>query len=119
MAMKNNARRQMKESPGAIDDRLFRLMVGSVIDHAVIGIDLEGCIFSWNPGAKKTFGYLEKEIMGESFSILFTPEDRRLGLPEYGATLATGASATAFRRHARPDLLIARRSEADLSSTLL
>jgi PAS domain S-box-containing protein len=79
-------------------------MVGSVIDHAVIGIDLEGCIFSWNPGAKKTFGYLEKEIMGESFSILFTPEDRRLGLPEYELRSAgTLGSAEDFRWQMRKD----------------
>jgi hypothetical protein len=40
--MNNNARRQRHVSPGPIDDRLFRLMVGSVTDHAVIGIYLEG-----------------------------------------------------------------------------
>ncbi|MBO0857136.1 MAG: hypothetical protein J2P21_01515 [Chloracidobacterium sp.] len=40
--MSDSARRQRQGSPGAIDDRLFRLMTKSVIDHAVIGIDLEG-----------------------------------------------------------------------------
>jgi hypothetical protein len=54
--MNDNARRQMKKSPEAIDDRLLRLMVGNVTDRAVIGIDLEGRIFSWNAGAVKAFG---------------------------------------------------------------
>jgi PAS domain S-box-containing protein len=82
MAMNNNARRQRQESPGAIDDRLFRLIMESVIDHAVIGIDLEGRIFSWNAGAEIIYGYPNEEIIGESFSTLFTSEDRQQGLPE-------------------------------------
>jgi PAS domain S-box-containing protein len=82
MAMNNNARRQRQESPGAIDDRLFRLIMESVIDHAVVGINLEGRIFSWNAGAEIIYGYPNEEIIGESFSTLFTSEDRQQGLPE-------------------------------------
>ena len=78
--MNNSARRQRQEFPRAIDDRLFRLMVGSVIDHGVIGIDLEGRIFSWNAGAEKLYGYLREEIIGESFSTLFTHENQQGGL---------------------------------------
>src|SRR5262245_13848268 len=82
MAMNSNARRKRQESPGAIDDRLFRLIMESVIDHAVIGIDFEGRIFSWNAGAEIIYGYPNEEIIGESFSTLFTSEDRQQGLPE-------------------------------------
>jgi PAS domain S-box-containing protein len=100
----NNAQRQRQESPGALDDRIFRLMVESVTDHAVIGIDLEGRIFSWNAGAEKTFGYLKEEIIGESFSTLFTSEDRRRGLPERELGGAgTHGSAEDFRWQARKD----------------
>src|SRR5215510_3265563 len=104
MAMNNSARRQRKESPGAIEDRLFRLIVESVTDHAVVGIDLEGRIFSWNAGAEKAFGYLEDDIIGESFSTLFTSEDQRRGLPEQELRNAGNrGSAKYFRWQVRKD----------------
>jgi PAS domain S-box-containing protein len=102
--MNSKAQRQRQESPGAIDDRFFRLMVESVTDHAVIGIDLEGRIFSWNAGAEKAFGYLEEDIIGESFSTLFTSEDRQRGLPEHELRNAgTRGSAKNYRWQARKD----------------
>src|SRR5262249_1187827 len=104
MAMNNSARRQRQESPGAIEDRLFRLIVESVTDHAVVGIDLEGRIISWNVGAEKAFGYLEEDIIGESFSTLFSSEDRRRGLPEQELRNAgTSGSAKYFRWQVRKD----------------
>src|SRR5215831_8275875 len=104
MAMNNSARLQSQESPGAIDDRLFRLIVESVTDHAVVGIDLEGRIFSWNAGAEKALGYLEDDIIGESFSTLFTSEDQRRGLPEQELRNAGNrGSAKYFRWQVRKD----------------
>src|SRR5215813_849063 len=104
MAMNNRAQRQRQESPGAIDNRPFRLIVESVTDHAVVGIDLEGRIFSWNAGAEKAFGYLEDDIIGESFSTLFTSEDRRRGLPDQELRNAgTSGSAKYFRWQLRKD----------------
>ncbi|MBO0858087.1 MAG: PAS domain-containing sensor histidine kinase [Chloracidobacterium sp.] len=102
--MNNSARRQRQEFPRAIDDRLFRLMVGSVSDHAVIGIDLEGRIFSWNAGAEKLYGYLREEIIGECFSTLFTHEDQQGGLPEHALRNAgICGSAKHFQWQARND----------------
>jgi len=102
--MNNSARRQRQEFPRAIDDRLFRLMVGSVIDHGVIGIDLEGRIFSWNAGAEKLYGYLREEIIGESFSTLFTHENQQGGLPEHELRNAgTRGSAKHFHWQVRND----------------
>jgi PAS domain S-box-containing protein len=61
---------------------LFRLMVESVSDYSIFVINLEGRILSWNRGAEQVFGYEEGEIVGESFALLFTPEDRRAREPE-------------------------------------
>jgi PAS domain S-box-containing protein len=63
-------------------DKLFRLMVESISSYSVFAIDPEGRILSWNKGAEKVFGYGKEEIIGESFAILFTPEDRSNGEPE-------------------------------------
>src|SRR5262245_58232067 len=81
MAM-NKAQRQRQGSPEALDNKFYRLMVESVTDHAVIGIDLEGRILSWNAGAEIILGYTKEEVVGKHFSIFFTPEDRQSGVPE-------------------------------------
>src|SRR5262245_27587366 len=79
-------------------------MVESVTDHAVIGIDLEGRILSWNAGAEIIFGYMKEEVVGKQFSILFTPEDRQSGVPERELEKArTRGSAGDFRWKLRKD----------------
>jgi PAS domain S-box-containing protein len=57
-------------------------MVESVSEYSIFAIDLGGRILSWNKGAEEVFGYRKEEIVGESFAILFTPEDRKQGAPE-------------------------------------
>lgn len=41
----------------------------------IIGTDLDGTIFSWNPGAEKIYGYSRKEVIGNSVSKIFPPEN--------------------------------------------
>ena len=60
----------------------FRLLVEGAEDYAIFMLDTEGRIVSWNAGAQRLFGYREEEIVGESGSLLFTPEDRLRGMPE-------------------------------------
>jgi PAS domain S-box-containing protein len=45
-------------------------------DDAIIGLSLDGDITSWNTGAKRMYGYYEKEVLNRSASILI-PLDRR------------------------------------------
>src|SRR5215510_6843957 len=100
----NKAQRQRQESLEALDNKFFRLMVESVTDHAVIGIDLEGRILSWNAGAEKIFGYTKEEVVGKHISILFTPEDRQSGVPERELeNVKTRGSAGDFRWQMRKD----------------
>src|SRR5262245_36890428 len=100
----NKAQSQRQESPEALDDKFFRLMVESVTDHAVIGFDLEGRILSWNAGAEKIFGYAKEEVVGKHFAILFTPEDRQSGVPERELENArTRGSVGDFRWQMRKD----------------
>jgi PAS domain S-box-containing protein len=102
--MNNNARRQRQESPEELDDKFFRLLVESMTDHAVIGVDLEGRLLSWNEGAEKLFGYAKEEILRKHISIFFTPEDRQSGAPEREFENArTRGSATDFRWQMRKD----------------
>jgi PAS domain S-box-containing protein len=41
---------------------------------AIIGMDLENRIHSWNKGAEKIYGYKEEEVLGKNFSMLLPKE---------------------------------------------
>ena len=45
-------------------------------DDAIISKDLEGRIISWNAGAERLFGYREKEVIGQSITLIIPPDHR-------------------------------------------
>ena len=57
----------------------MRFVVDSVRDYAILTLDPEGRVSSWNTGAQRMFGYEPDEILGKPIDILFTPEDRAAG----------------------------------------
>ena len=59
----------------------FQLLVNSITDYAIYMLDPTGRIATWNPGAERFKGYTADEIIGQNFSVFFTPEDRDAGLP--------------------------------------
>jgi PAS domain S-box-containing protein len=63
-------------------DDLFRLLVHSVKDYAIILLDPSGNVISWNEGAERIKGYKAEEIIGRSFTT-FYPEDKiAIGFPQ-------------------------------------
>jgi PAS domain S-box-containing protein len=59
----------------------FRRLVEGVTDYAIFMLDAEGNVSTWNKGAERIKGYQRDEILGEHFSIFYTPEDRAAGIP--------------------------------------
>jgi PAS domain S-box-containing protein len=59
----------------------FRLLVESVVDYAIVTLDEDGMITSWNSGAERINRYTGPEIIGRHFSRLFPPEDIRANKP--------------------------------------
>ncbi len=70
----------LEEALRASEERL-RFLVGQVVDYAIIALDPQGVIESWNLGAERLKGYNTKEAIGRSFSMFYTDDDRRSGLP--------------------------------------
>jgi PAS domain S-box-containing protein len=60
----------------------YRLAVESLKEYALITLDKDLVIGGWSGPAVAMFGYPESEIIGQSISVLFTPEDRAEGIDE-------------------------------------
>src|SRR5690242_15501791 len=60
---------------------LYRRFVASVVDYAIYGLDANGNVITWNPGAERMKGYTAEEIIGRHFSTFFTPEQVAAGKP--------------------------------------
>ncbi|MFY1663033.1 PAS domain S-box protein [Pseudomonas sp. Pseu.R1] len=71
----------------AQEDR-YRLLVDAVFDYAIYMIDTAGIVRSWNSGARRIKQYEESEILGRSFSLFYTEEDRLNGLPARALEIA-------------------------------
>src|SRR5215203_4612940 len=69
-------------------DILHKRMIAEVQDFAIILLDIDGTILSWNIGAQMIKGYKENEILGQNFRIFYLPADRQAGLPEQLIELA-------------------------------
>jgi PAS domain S-box-containing protein len=74
-------RRRAEEALRATEER-FRLLIEAVKDYAIIMLDTEGRVASWNAGAQAILGYAGKEILGRHFSIFYQPADVEAGRPE-------------------------------------
>jgi two-component system, sensor histidine kinase and response regulator len=66
----------------------FRLLVEGVYDYAILMLDANGLVSSWNSGAEKIKGYKAHEIMGRHFSCFYTAEDQQRKHPERELELA-------------------------------
>lgn len=63
-------------------------MVAEIQDFAIILLDTDGTILTWNKGAEKIKGYNENEIVGQNFNIFYLPLDRQEKLSEKLLALA-------------------------------
>jgi len=70
------------DSVGNRDERLGLLM-DAASDYAIFMLDPDGRVATWDPGADQFMGYSAKEIIGESFSRFYPPEDIALGKPAW------------------------------------
>src|SRR5581483_10699599 len=66
----------------------FRHLVDSVVDYAIFMLNPEGFVTNWNSGAERIKGYTADEIIGRHFSLFYTEDDRRNGVPDYALATA-------------------------------
>ncbi|HEY4214697.1 MAG TPA: PAS domain S-box protein [Steroidobacteraceae bacterium] len=60
----------------------YQSLVENIQDYAILMLDPQGHVISWNQGAQKAKGYTAEEIIGSHFSRFYPPEAIARGLPE-------------------------------------
>lgn len=63
-------------------ESLHRMLMEGVADYAIVHLDPEGRITTWNLGSQKLKGYTAEEIVGQNFSVFYTQADIDLGAPQ-------------------------------------
>src|SRR6266513_103758 len=66
----------------------LRSLVESVRDYAILLLDAQGGVSTWNHGAARITGYSAQEIIGRHFSCFYTAEDIERGKPEEALRVA-------------------------------
>ena len=84
----NSARKRIEEQLRWTEES-FRLMVESVTDCAIVMLDPEGCVVSWNAGAQRIIGYSAEEIVNKHLSRFYLDADVESGKPQRDLDVAT------------------------------
>lgn len=77
-------------------EELFSLMVESVRDYAIIILDLNGKVHSWNKGAERIYGYSAVEAQNMHFSVLYSEEEALNGAPQWELSEANRSGSLEF-----------------------
>jgi len=67
---------------------MLRRLLDTAAEPALVLWDADAVITGWFMGAEKIFGYSAEEAIGQSSSILYTFEDREIGIPEFEIAVA-------------------------------
>lgn len=62
-------------------ETLYRKMLDEIQDYAIVLLDIDGTVLTWNKGVEKIKGYKADEIVGQNFSVFYLPLDRKEDLP--------------------------------------
>jgi PAS domain S-box-containing protein len=73
----NSAEEALRDS-----EEKYRMLLDEIQDYAIFMLDPQGVVVSWNAGAERIKGYKADEIVGHNFSVFFSPEDIKQGMPE-------------------------------------
>jgi hypothetical protein len=78
---RNLTARRSHEDELKLSEERFRLLVDGVTEYAIIMLDNEGFVSSWNVGAERIKGYRASEILGKHLSHFYPSEDIQTNKP--------------------------------------
>ncbi len=77
----NSARKHVEEKLRWTEES-FRLMVESVSDYAIVMLDPDGLVVSWNTGAERIKRFHAEEIVGRHFATFYPQAEVLTGKPQ-------------------------------------
>jgi PAS domain S-box-containing protein len=88
----DTSERKEREMDLRFSEERYRLLVDGVKEYSIFMLDVNGCIQTWNEGARHIKGYSINEIIGKHFSIFYTAKDIAAKKPEreIEVAIATG-----------------------------
>jgi PAS domain S-box-containing protein len=78
----------LKKSEIALRAERYQALVHSIRDYAILMLDSEGYVISWNQGAEAIKGYTSEEIIGSHFSRFYPQEALQRELPRHELEVA-------------------------------
>ena len=78
---RNLTARRSHEDELKLSEERFRLLVDGVTEYAIIMLDNDGFVSSWNVGAERIKGYRASEILGKHLSHFYPSEDIQANKP--------------------------------------
>jgi PAS domain S-box-containing protein len=93
-----STRADQEKVVGQTSEDTFRLLVEGVKDYAIVMVEPDGQIASWNTGAEHLTGYRSEEAIGKHVSILYGNDDVEMSKLLDLARLNGTSEAEGFRR---------------------
>jgi PAS domain S-box-containing protein len=82
-AVQRDREREQAEKELRGSEERFHLLVEGIKDYAIVFLEPDGRVASWNPGAERMQGYPAEEIIGQSVARFYTAEDVASGAPAH------------------------------------
>jgi two-component system sensor histidine kinase/response regulator len=84
---RRSAERKQQEAQRQNDENLRRMVYG-LKDYAILMLDPDGLVVTWNEGAERIKGFRAQEIIGRHFSTFYPPEVAAQGKPSLELKMA-------------------------------
>ncbi len=75
-------KRKVEEEAHQAGAERIRLLIEGIRDYAIVMLDTDGRVTSWNTGAERIYGYSTATAMGAHVSRLYLSEDTAVGKPQ-------------------------------------
>jgi len=71
-----------------LTDIAYRHFIESVKDYAIYMLNVDGCVATWNEGARRAKGYIRNEVVGKYYGLFYSESEQINGLPARNLEIA-------------------------------
>ncbi|MCS3429740.1 bifunctional diguanylate cyclase/phosphodiesterase [Klebsiella sp. BIGb0407] len=71
-----------------LTDIAYRHFIESVKDYAIYMLNVDGCVATWNEGARRAKGYVRDEVVGKYYGLFYSQSEQISGLPARNLEIA-------------------------------